>query len=192
MDLTTIEQTAQVSAELANDYLIGELTQAAGLPGGPELKDSVVNLMGDLGIEVTHASFYTPPHNGLAEAGWVAAAFAATRAALAGTAKSAAAAIVRNPKSWASAVAIAGGGIAVSAGAYEWMTADQNIQMEAIRVDAALKAAALEAVPESERAEIAMRIAQSKLSLPSTTILPWVIGGAIAGAAFLWWKSSKV
>lgn len=181
-DITTIEQTAHVSAELANDYLIGELTDAAGLPGGGDLKDAVVNLMGSLGIEVAPSAV---------EAGWIVAGLAATRAALAGTARSAAAAIAKNPKAWGTATAIAAGGIAVSAGAYDWMTADQQIAMEAIRQDAALKAKALQAVPPEQRAEIALRIAEGKLSLPSTSIMPWLVGGAVVGLAFLFWQNRK-
>ena len=51
-NLAQIEQTAQVSAELANDYMIGGLAQTAGYPEGAELQDDVVRLMSSLGIDI--------------------------------------------------------------------------------------------------------------------------------------------
>lgn len=175
-ELLQIEQASQVSAELANSYLIGGLTNAAGLPGGTELQDKSANLLASLGIEVS----------GAVEAGFAAiASVAAVRASLAGTSQRAAAAIAANPKQWGIAVGSAVGLGAAGVGIYNWMSEDQQIALENIRQDAALKAEALAALPPDQRIEVAKILAEKTISLPSTNIMPWVIGGAVVAAFFL-------
>ena len=175
-ELLQIEQASQVSAELANSYLIGGLTDAAGLPGGIELQDKSVGLLASLGVEVSGSS----------ESGFASiASVAAVRASLAGTTRQAASSIAANPRQWGIAIGSAVGLSAAGVGIYTWMNEDQQIALENIRQDAALKAKALESLPEDQRIEVAKILANRTIELPSTNILPWVIGGAVVAAFFL-------
>jgi len=180
-DLATIEQAAQVSAELANIYIVGGLTTASGLPGGVELQDQAVYLLAGLGIDAV------PQESGVAgaAAGTLVAGITATRGALSGTMSQAAKEIARNPKRWALVTSTVIGAASLGAGGYMWMTEDQRIALEQIRADAALKAQALQSVPDDQRGEIAAILAKRQVQLPTKSILPWVVGGAALGVLFL-------
>ena len=175
-DLAVIEQTAQVSGELANSYIIGSMTQAAGLPGGAQLQDQSVGLLADLGIEITAPT--------ISETGAAPAILAAARASMARTAQAAGTALKNNPTKWAVALGIASAGVALSAGAYAWMTEDQQIRLEQIRQASALQAKALEGLNPEQRARVADTLAKTTFGAPPNYLIPVVVIGAIAGLYF--------
>ena len=175
-DLMAIEQSAQVSAELANDYMIGGLSQVAGIEGGAQLQEDVIGLMSQLGVQISPVE---------SESGFAALGVTAIRAALTKTATRGAAALAKNPKGWAAALGIAAGGVAVSAGAYQWMTADQQIELEKIRASAALQAQALEGLSPQQKMQVANGLASQTFAPPPMNLMPWIIGGA--ALAGVWW-----
>lgn len=172
-NLAQIEQTAQVSAELANDYMIGGLAQTAGYPEGAELQDDVVRLMSSLGIDIAPV----PVESGF----FLAGALAATRAGLSAGAKKGAQALAANPSRWAVALGIAAGGVAVSAGGYQWMTSDQQLELEKVRQSSGLQAQLIENLSPAQRQELAQMYAAQTFSSPPATLWPWLLaGGALA------------
>jgi hypothetical protein len=172
-DLAQIEQTAQVSAELANDYMIGGLSSTAGYAEGAELQDDVVRLMSSLGIDIAPV----PVESGIVLAG----ALATVRASLATGAKKGAQALANNPSRWAIALGIAAGGVAASAGVYSWMTEDQQLELEKIRQSAALQAKLIQNLPPAQRTMLAQQYAKQTFSAGPPTLWPWLlVGGALA------------
>jgi hypothetical protein len=179
-DLTQIEQSAEVSAELANAYVIGALTTAAALPGGAELQAQSAGLLADLGVDVVDP---------LVESGAVALGI---RAALGTAVKEAGKSLAKDPKKWAVALGIATAGAAASVGFYDWMTEDQQIALAAIREDAALKAQALASLPPEERARVAEIIAhQTPQFGTSTPLWPFLLAGGALAAWVVFFKDKK-
>jgi hypothetical protein len=178
-NLTQIEQSAEVSAELANAYVIGALTTAAALPGGAELQAESSGLLADLGIDIIEP---------VTETG-IGAAVVGVRAALAAAVKSAGSSLAKDPKKWAIAIGIATAATAGSVGLYDWMTEDQQIALAAIREDAALKAKALASLPPEDRARIAEIIAHQTPQLGTGPPLwPFLLAGGALAAWFVFFK----
>lgn len=181
-NLAQIEQTAQVSAELANDYMIGGLAQTAGYPEGAELQDDVVRLMSSLGIDIAPV----PVETGFILAGTL----AAVRAGLSSGAKKGAQALAANPARWAVALGIAAGGAAVSAGAYNWMTEDQQLELEKVRQSSALQAQLIQNLSPAQRQELAQMYASKTFSAPPPSLWPWLIVGGALAAWYVYKKRS--
>ena len=178
-NIAEIEQTAQVTSELANDYMIGALGEIAGLQGAAQLQTDVVGLLGDLGVEIA------PP---APETGFIAAA--GIRLALWKTAKAGASQLAKNPKGWAAALGIASIGVAGAAGTYAWMTEDQTIQLEQIRSSAALQAETIKGMTPEQRAQLAQTLASATFVPPGAALWPWLaVGGALA--AWWWFRGRK-
>jgi hypothetical protein len=149
---------------------LGEIEQSAQVAA--ELSNAYV-----IGALTTAAA-------GAPESGAAVGALLAIRTALAGSVKAAGKALAKDPKQWSIALGIAAGAVAGSAGLYSWMTEDQQIALETIRTDAALKAEALALLPPEDRAKVAGIIASQRYAPPSTWMLPVL---AIGGAAAVWW-----
>jgi hypothetical protein len=181
-DLTKIEQTAEVSAELANSYVIGAMTTAAGLPGGDQLQTDSASLLADLGIDIMQPT----------ESGVAAAAVVGIRAALAGNIRAVGTSLAKNPKQWAVALGIATAAGAASVGLYDWMTEDQQIAMEQIRQDAAVKAQALASLPPEDRQRVAEILAKQQPRLgTSVPAWPFLLAGGAVAAYFVWKNKAK-
>ncbi len=176
--LTTIEQGAQVGAVLANDYMIGALSEAAGVPGGADLQTAVVELLADLEIPIAP------------ESGWIGAAVAlrvtATRAALRASATRGAAMLAKDPTKWAIAFGVAATGTALAAGSYMWLTADQRIKLEQIDQAAAVQVAALKGMTPEQRSDLAMRVASSTMMALPSNLWPWLAAGTLLAGYWIW------
>lgn len=178
--LTTIEQGAQLGAILANDYMIGALSEQAGIPGGAELQTGVVELLADLDLAVG------APESGFMGAAVVMGRLATTRAALTASASRGAALLAKDPKKWALAFGIAATGVGVASGSYMWLTEDQRVKIQQIDAAAAVQVEALKGMSPEQRTQLALELARSTMAGMPSNLWPWLIGGGLLAGYFVW------
>jgi hypothetical protein len=193
-ELQTIEQQAQVGAQLANAYLMGGLAEVANIaPGagfatGSELQGAVADLMTDLGIEIL------PPESG---SGWASGQLltwnirrAAAAAALRRSAQSAAAGLSRGPAKWAAAFGIAASGLGVALGTYSWLSEDTEVRLAEVNAAQANVAEALKGLTPEQRERVALALAEQRYVAPPSYVWPAVI--ALVGlGAFAIWRTTR-
>ena len=181
----SIEELGAVLAELAGAYTIGGLTRASGISGGGELQtqtiEALAGMTSKLGLDLIPA-FVQP------ESGWVAVAsrfLTASRDWLTSAARGTVVALSKNPALTIGAGLI-GGALYTT---YQWLTADERIELERIRQAAQVQRHAFDGMNKEDRARAFQQISGSLL--PPTRLANLLTWALIGGAGYLVYRELR-